>query len=621
MAEFTPTDEQQAVLDHDVALHGRVLAGPGTGKSATVVTLAQNRATSGTHLRLLTFTRAATAELARKVGAGATEVERPSTIHSFAIGLISRNPGAAAIPQPLRLADEWEERRVLRPTLARRLVMGVRLIDNLIAELAANWESLSEQATVNVTLAQRAAFVAGWREHREILGYTLLAELPFAAMRALEEHHDLAGADFDLLIVDEYQDLNACDLRLLRLLRDRGSSILAVGDDDQSIYSFRKAAPEGIRRFVLEYPGAQQYPLTVTHRFGERILDWASYVIEGDSDRLPRDRVQPAPGSPAGDVALLRFDSALAEARGIAGLAEVLRAADVPQREIVVLLRSDFNRAFSEPIRAALEAAGFTVTDPDYADELFARPHNRSALEMLRLATDRNDSIAWAALLELEPKIGDTFFDYVYTAARRTGERLGPTLLSLRYAGFPDGPRGPARAAASLVDSVLPWLDDHSVDPGVIDDWVRVLTEVGPLPRGFLDEEAMTMIREVAEIVESTSLSRFLGQLIPLAKDIATSLSEGVRIMTMGGSKGLTVEAAIVAGLEDGVVPRPGRDRSEERRLLYVAMTRARRFVRNVGAAKKRPGGACRRRRARLPRSYHASRWRPRTFAGRSRLP
>lgn len=234
---YIPTREQLAILAHDRQQHARILAGPGTGKSATVVALIEQLLTGDDRLRLklLTFTRAATAELAKKVSAHpAAAVERPSTVHSFAISALLRNPGTGGFPEPLRIADRWEERRIVRPTLARRIDVRVTRLENLFREMAANWEHLQPSENPRVDPAERARFVGGWNEHREIYGYTLLSELPYALRRALQDHPDLEGVDYDLIIVDEYQDLNACDLELLHLIANRGCTIIAAGDDDQS---------------------------------------------------------------------------------------------------------------------------------------------------------------------------------------------------------------------------------------------------------------------------------------------------------------------------------------------------------------------------------------------------
>jgi DNA helicase-2/ATP-dependent DNA helicase PcrA len=95
--------------------------------------------------------------------------------------------------------------------------------------MAANREFLQPRMLPRVDPVGRARFVGAWTEHRQIYGYTLLAELPFALRQALTDHANLDGVNYDLLIVDEYQDLNACDLELLHLIAERGCSIHRSG--------------------------------------------------------------------------------------------------------------------------------------------------------------------------------------------------------------------------------------------------------------------------------------------------------------------------------------------------------------------------------------------------------
>jgi DNA helicase II / ATP-dependent DNA helicase PcrA len=108
MSEFQPSDEQERILRYEPGNHARVLAGPGTGKSATLVALIDQLLDNvpSPRVRLLTFTRAATGELAKKVAEHpAAAAERPSTIHSFSISVLLRNPGTGGFPEPLRIAD------------------------------------------------------------------------------------------------------------------------------------------------------------------------------------------------------------------------------------------------------------------------------------------------------------------------------------------------------------------------------------------------------------------------------------------------------------------------------------------------------------------------------------
>jgi len=584
MPEFTPTPEQTRLLEHVAGHHARVLAGPGTGKSASLVALVDKllRGPEPPRVKLLTFTRAATAELGLKVSDHPLlATERPSTIHSFAISVLLQNPGAGGFPEPLRMADDWENRNVVLPTLRDRSGIPIKRLDLLLREMAANWESLQESQDPRITPQERGRFLGVWNEHRRIFGYAMLSELPNALRKALGEHPDLRGLDYDLLVVDEYQDLNACDLEVLRRVAERGSAVVGAGDDDQSIYSFRKAAPEGIRRFLNDYPASDDYSLSISMRCGRRILEWANHVIAGDPDR-PQGRafVRPQEGSPEGDVALLAFPGHVAEARGVAALVKALVEREgLSPSEILILLRTDHNGIFSSPIKDELAAVGIPFTDADIVEKLLGESNNRRFLEQLRLLVHREDSLAWASLLCLANGIGTAFLSYVYEKARPATTPFGHMLLELYRDGFPGAPAGPARRAKAVIAETLGWIDGHELPDEPPEhgwgDWIATAAGGG----AAISEDFSTLLRDVDAVVETAELGRYLSQIQPLGEDIARATSQGVRIMTMMGSKGLTVRASILVGVEDGLVPRPGADLGEERRILYVAMTRAKEFL------------------------------------------
>src|ERR1700687_5623028 len=195
------TAEQEAIVSHELPAHGRALARPGTGKSADAVRLAERLASRDENpprIKFLTFTRAATLELAKKISeSAATPLPRPSTIHSFAISLVLANPGSAAFPAPLRIPDPYEYQELVRPHLAGRASVSLKRFDQLIAEMAARWESLAPLELPTVTPAERARFMGSWDAHRRVFGYTLLAELPDLARCALRDHEDLQGVEYD----------------------------------------------------------------------------------------------------------------------------------------------------------------------------------------------------------------------------------------------------------------------------------------------------------------------------------------------------------------------------------------------------------------------------------------
>lgn len=593
---FDPTPEQRTILQHDPCRHARILAGPGTGKSTTLVALVHKLRGEDESLRMkvLTFTRATTAELAHKIEAESVEAERPSTIHSFAISVLLQNPGTGGFLEPLRIVDTWEMKNIVEPTLAKRVGVRVRLLRKLVIEMASNWQSLTTNLDTEISADARRRFRATWPEHRQVVGYTLLQELPYALWRALNDHDHLEGINYDLLLVDEYQDLNACDLGVLRLLSEKGRcAIIGTGDDDQSIYSWRKAAPEGIRRFLEDYEGAQDYTLSVTLRCGRSIIEWANHIIQADPDRPDeRTTLSCREDAPQGEVGLLSFPGERSEARGVAQIVKgLIDREGLEPADILVLMRTDHNRTFSGPLRHAIEERGISCSDPNEVQALLNDPDNRALLAVFRLLADRNDSLAWTSLLKLTDGIGDRFFDYIYARASARSSSFATELLAASREDFADAPKAAANRAKDLIANVAAWLDSLGVpDEKPSEGWGTWIIEnsggsVAPSPT----EDMQELLHEIDDLCQTNEkLSRFLALIEPLGKDLGLARSEGVRLMTMCGSKGLTVRAAILVGVEDGLVPRPREDLSEERRILYVAMTRAREYLFCTWAGRRR---------------------------------
>jgi DNA helicase-2/ATP-dependent DNA helicase PcrA len=170
----------------------------------------------------------------------------------------------------------------------------------------------------------------------------------------------------------------------------------------------------------------------------------------------------------------------------------------------------------------------------------------------------------------------------VYEQALQARTQFGDALLAAREEEFEDAPAASARLAIDLIDEVTQWLDQTELPPAEEDvdwgEWIVLASGAGPVPTPSDDlRELLLALDENAE--PGQELGRFLGQIWPLGEDRALAESPGVRIMTMAGAKGLTVRAAIVAALEDQIIPRQEPPLDEERRLLYVALTRAREYV------------------------------------------
>ena len=597
---FEFTKEQQRIINHPPFEDGRILAGPGTGKSTTAVALANELLGRGDpipRIKFLTFTRAATNELSKRIAASEMYMESASTIHSFSISALLRNPGSATFPTPLRIPDSYEQRELIVPHLARKVGVDVPKLHKLINEMSAKWESLEEVHLEEVSPEERAKFMGAWGQHRNIFGYTLLAELPDLFRQALVNYDDLVGIDYELLLVDEYQDLNACDLEILKLLSDKGVSILAIGDDDQSIYSFRKAHPIGIRNFANDYDIGEPYDyhLTICQRSPRSIFDWAQYVILGSPDRDPgRPPISFAEKAPDGTCALLKFTDETEEAKAVADIITWLhRLKEIPLPEILVLYRTaTVGNVVVSKIREILKDRDIATSDPTVIYKLLSIPDNRRLLSILHLICNPTDSLAWWTLINLTRGLGDAFINTVYELAYKSNISFGQALSLEAEKGFINCPPRSRALISSLwveISAFLQSIELEEEPPENWGTWIQGEIQAARLPSCTpeLLELLLRIGSETAEHEETEDLNRFLSQIEPKAKDLFQSQSNGVRFMSMMGSKGLTVKATIVVGVDNDIIPFPRGDQNEERRLLYVAMTRSTEYLFMTWAARR----------------------------------
>lgn len=221
--------EQKKAAAH-MGSHARLLAGPGTGKTLTIARhicfLVSEKNVPAENILAVTFTRAAARELRKRVENELGEGKSPriSTLHSFALRQLLRNASRITdLPQPLRIADDWEERNIILEDLKTLLNLGhIREAADLLNDLSADWQSLTADEADWERRFPNPQFLGAWREHRGIYGYTLRSELVYQLKKALEQRGDFElEGPLEHLIVDEYQDLNRCDLAVVREISSR----------------------------------------------------------------------------------------------------------------------------------------------------------------------------------------------------------------------------------------------------------------------------------------------------------------------------------------------------------------------------------------------------------------
>ncbi|MEW5875009.1 MAG: ATP-dependent helicase [Candidatus Zixiibacteriota bacterium] len=585
--------DQKDAASH-VGSHARLLAGPGTGKTLTLTRrisyLVGEQNISPDSIVALTFTRAAARELRQRIGRELgpnSRLPKVSTLHSFALKqLMTNRDRISQLPAPLRISDDWEERNIVLEDL--KTLLGLRRVDEgraLLSRLSADWQSLAAEESEWEERFPDARFLGAWREHRSTYGYVLRAELVYQLKHCLAEDPGfvLEGPPLHLL-VDEYQDLNRCDLEIVKTMTDRGAELYCAGDDDQSIYAFREALPEGIRRFDRDYQPSTLLSLSTCKRCDPAILELALFVANQDHRRLDKP-LHAEPGRDRGEVAILQFSDQTQEARCVAELCRNLLAnRGLHPHDILVLLRSDRHGAFSLVLTSALETLGIPSSTTTAETDLLNGSGGRQVLSLIRLAANPADSLAWRSLLMLRQNgLGDVAVSGLYKFAIERGIRFSeavamvahqPSLIARHGTRIRAEWEAVQGIVARITADVPPDGDHFAARLG------SLIEEISGEIAGGAEEGLVNATRflYVLDATEPSNLRDFLAALETSDEPIEQELREGVvNILTMHRAKGLTAKAVFVLGAEDEYIPGQARGAQigDERRLLYVSMTRA----------------------------------------------
>jgi len=441
-------------------------------------------------------------------------------------------------------------------------------------EMSADWDTLTD-AELNID----PQFIAGWRRMRDVYGFTLRAEMVYRLKRTIEQHErfELEGP-FQHVLVDEFQDLNACDLAVIQSLGSLGASVFCAGDDDQSIYGFRKASPAGIRRVVDDYRDVEDHKLTLCKRCDRKILKAAEFVANQDFHREPKDL---RPENEGGLVRIFAASNQDVEAAMISDACHQLHEEGYSYPSIAILLRSDRYRRFSTPIINKLGSEDIPVSEYETSGPL-SDISTRRIYALAQLAVTPDDSLATRVLLQLTPGIGDSSIEAIESRSIRQLERFSatvqyaaddPSLLQTVGMRVANAWRNIESAKSELMPIVRGDCEDITFDD-IHNAFSEAATILG-LPLHAVDN-LMNLFGET----DSVSLADLLSRSSTVGEVLEPQLStDSVNIMTMHQAKGLTFDCVLIPGLEDELLPgnydSPEQE-GDQRRLLYVSMTRAR---------------------------------------------
>lgn len=558
----------------------RVTAGPGTGKTFALMRRVARRLQEGAFpegIVAVTFTRTASrdlqTELARLETLGADRV-RAGTLHALCFSILSREDVLILTgrhPRPLLVFEE----RFLLADLSDELGPGRRECSRRLQAFNAAWARLQSDEPgwprdENDRRFYRA-LLAWLRFHRAML----VGELVPETLRFLRNNPELPYRHaFHHVLADEYQDLNRAEQLLIDLLAEDGT-LTVVGDEDQSIYSFKYAHPEGIREFQAE----ADEPLEECRRCPIAVINMANALIANNPDRALRE-LRPADGQPRGEVHIVQWPNMDSEAAGIADfITRRVAEGQVQAGRVLVLCP---RRQFGYAVRDALRERGVPAHSFFQEEALEGDPanperlHAQQAFTLLNLLADMRDRVAlrcWCGFGSASLRAGAWRRLRAYCEATNQEPwdvlvQLDEGRLNLPRVGTLEPPFRELRVTLHELEGLVGEALLNTIFPED-EDWADPIRRLAEK----LD------IEEMSAAEQRDALRTAITQ-----PEMPTDV-EYVRVMSLHKSKGLTADLVVVMGCVEGLIPTINYDlplpdqenqRREQRRLFYVALTRTR---------------------------------------------
>src|SRR5213080_3053873 len=607
-----------------------ILAGAGTGKTRAITYRMANLIANGVSaesILAVTFTNKAAEEMRNRVSSLLLRAGVPpaqpwlSTFHSLCARLLRREAGAAGLPRDFAIYDDDDQLAAVKLAMARLQIEDDSLTPrNILSRI-----SYAKNHGQTAGQLRAEAFDQNGRRIADIFaGYEKLLhdskaldfdDLLLRSARLLREStatREKWQSRFQYIHVDEYQDTNRVQYELMRSLTGPKQNICVVGDEDQSIYRWRGADVSILLSFSRDFPAARVIRLERNYRSTQSILDAAGAVVKNNPDRLGKTlRAE----QPAG-VNLRYFEArdAQAEAEFVAGELQKLLDDDSDQT-CAVEYRTNFqSRAFEEAFRRRglryKLVGGFSF---------YNRAEVKDALAYVRLAMHPEDDISLLRVLNLPPRgIGKTTVDAIRESARVDGTPLW-TAIEKFVSGTSAGGRAvtPLRAFQELIRKLQDAL--AAKEPA---DFLHVVLEES----GYMDmlkdrntPEDVARMENLEELTRAVAESMEAGETFTDFLDAAALVSDadqfegkpGVTLITLHSTKGLEFDHVFLTGMEEGICPHSramdeDKGIEEERRLVYVGMTRARKSLTLTRAVYRRIFGNEQQLRASLPSRFLA---------------
>jgi len=588
-----------------------VLAGAGTGKTAALTArlahLVATRRCYPSEILAVTFTNKAAREMRERVGRmiGDAVEGMPwlGTFHSIGAKMLRRHAELVGLQSNFTILDTDDQLRLLKQLIVASNVDEKRWSARQLAGLIDRWKNrgwtpkdIDAGESEVFANGRGAEFYAAYQARLLALNACDFGDLLLHVLTLLRTDREILAQyqqRFRYILVDEYQDTNSSQYLWLRLLAQERRNICCVGDDDQSIYSWRGAEVANILRFERDFPGAAVIRLEQNYRSTSHILAAASGVIAENGGRLGKTLwTEAADGE---KVRVLGVWDGPEEARVVSDEIEAAQRQGTSLDDMAILVRAQFQtREFEDRfIQIGLLYRIIGVF------RFYERAEIRDALAYLRLVNQPADDLAFERIVNVPKRgLGDKAIEKIHRLAR--AEQIPLTLAAARIIDSDELTPQARRALAGFVGDVARWRD-LSGSMSHPDLARQILDESGYTAMLQAERTAdaggrLENLSELARAMEEyETLGAFLEHVSLVMDNDALVSDAKVTVMTIHAAKGLEFDTIFLVGWEEGVFPSQraldeGGNASleEERRLAYVAITRARRRCTILHAANRR---------------------------------
>jgi len=578
-----------------------IFAGAGSGKTRVlthrIAHLLDDLRVAPERILAVTFTNKAAGEMKSRLHAMVGPVARDlwvGTFHSMCVRILRRDGVQIGIGRSFAVIDDSDQRQLVREILEdldydeRQLAAGACLAAIDKAKNALVWpEQYAQKQTSFV--GERIANV--YAEYQRRLAESNSLDFDDLIVRTIDLlERDKATRDkyqqrFEYVLVDEYQDVNAAQYRLVALLAGYHGNVTVVGDDDQSIYSWRGSDYRMILRFEEDFPGAKTFKLEENYRSTTRILDAANNLVANNRSRAPKRLfTSRGEGEP---ITVYPAQTERDEARYVVEKVKSMVRDGAAYRDFVALYRTNAqSRVFEEALLA--EGIPYRVVG---GVGFYARTEIKDIVAYLRYIVNSSDALAFKRIVNVPRRgIGQQTLAALVQAASAARMSVGEAIFNndLLRSAVPKKLKELERFAELITE-----LRIAAENGGVADLLVAVMERSGYVrdlqaedtheARGRLENlsELVGVAREYETNDEDPSLAGFLAN-IALVSDLDSLEDDAsyVTLMTLHSAKGLEFPNVFLTGLEEGVFPHSRTltepaELEEERRLAYVGITRA----------------------------------------------